>query len=1108
MGLEVVATQLVTAAVTSAVSYLLAPDGPDVEGPRLQDRGVQRNSYGTPLGLVYGTMITTGSLTWMLNNELTETKTTEKQGGKGGGGGQKVTTYSYSLTGTNAVCDGPINGITRVWADTTLIYDVNSDDLFGASTYDFAFALGANTQAQSADESGEKGAGSTPAYRGTALHHIDDMQLADYGNRVPNFQYEVAGNFSYDLTSGSTDLTIEKVGDLVERYSFGDPLASSEQYAGVGLEVTGQVLRFSQPDQAIVGSGQTYGGTYRTQTGLQVPPSQTLTAVTDESNMFADFAVGGYEVKQATFPNNGSRYALLQFGSGVDAHAWFDTFTNRPLHSPLDESAYESRVGGALGGALQTRSFNNYLSAAETKHYLWTLDYVGPGEPIYLCCYSKLGGDPYPVKVWDLTAFLPGAVGSPEEVNLDGTFDQNIVAVSLRAGSATPRDVYLFTESLIYAGSPERLTINAGSATPYITKYNNHRNWFLAFDTTHAYIIDALTGDELIYVGLTDIGSVSVAEREHSIWWISPNAFTDGYSVYQVLENPNEDSDATQDEPGADLQDVVEDLCFRAGLQAADVDASDLSGTRVRGYAIKAVQSLRESLEPLMLAYHFEPFEEDYKLKFAFKDKASILTVTEDDMRPHLAGGDGGQFIEVEQIEESKLPRRVNVNYLNFNADYEPDTQFTERSVDATTSKHISDINLEMSLTPSKSVQLSDELLRETWIGRTSYKFGLPKKYSYLSPASVITLDTDDYTVDVRLQELALGVDGRMEITAISHNQASYTSSRTTEEPQNTNSQYPKAPNSEVFFYLIDTNTLDFAVGVPDGYFPLYLAGWSANFKGYQLQQSTDGETWNDVGDAQLNKATIGYVTSVAAAPRDEFLSSFDLIESLGVRFFETPDIASATDLEVFEGENIFAVGSEGRWEILGAATVTQVDALNYDLTRLFRGLKGTEGNVGTMAIGDAVILLTPQTIGQAAISTDKIGSSIQYRALYGSVTPDSQLNKTLSHTGSPLKEYAPSSIFTRRNSANDLIISWERRTRISGEWRDGVDAYLAGNSRPEEYKVIIKDGSTVLRTITGITAKTTTYTDAQQTADSAPANPSIEVVQVSIDGDGYTGTL
>jgi hypothetical protein len=1108
---EAVVTALVTSAISAGINYLLAPDGPDIEGPRLQDRGVQRNSYGTPLSLIYGTMICSGSLIWLLNNELTETKKTESQGGKGGGGGGSVTTYSYAFTGINAVCDGPINGIQRIWADTTLIYDVDASDksdLFGASVYDFESALGTSGQSQGVDHSGEHGAANTPAYRGTALHFIDDMQLADYGNRIPNFQYEVAGRFSYDLESGTTDLSIEKVGDLIIDYSAGDPTVESDWYNGVGMRSDGAVLRVAQPLPNVSGiGGQEYVGTYSTQTGLLVPPNQVLVPSTNVSGLFSEYAAGGYAVERAAFTCNGSAYCLLQFGFG-NRHAWYHWPTQQPLHGPLDTSAYASRVGGAFG-PLRGRSIHTSQQLAETQNYLWSVDYIGVGEPLYLCCYSKTSGDPHPARIWKLTEYLSGAVDEPQNVQLDGDPTQSIVVVWDRAGTSLPRRGYIFSESLLLGGSPEFITINAGSATPYQMKYNPRRNWVLSANDTHIFLYDSITGDEIVYQSLSSIGSVANATRKFSIWWVSPTAFTDGYSVYQFVKDPTLDADADDSQSGADLQEVVEDLCFRSGLSTSEVDASDLAGTAVRGYKVSQVQSLRESLEPLMLAYQFEPYEEDYTLKFRFKDRSSTLTITEDDLRPHLFDGEYGEYVEVEQVEETKLPLRVNVNYYNFNADYEPDTQFAERSVDATTSKHVSEVTLEMSQTPTFAVQLADKLLREAWTSRTSYTFSLPKKYAYLTPSDIVTLNLEDYTVDVRLQDVAMGVDGRVQCRAIAHAAAVYTSARTTDEPINTGDGYPKILNAPLWYYVIDTNSLLFATGTPDGYFPLYHAGWSSHWKGYQLQSSTDGTTWASVGDPQLNKATIGYVTSPIGDRNPHFQHSFDPLDEVTVYFFdENPDLSSVTDLEVQGGQNIFAVGAEGRWEILGAATITQNDSHSHTLSRLLRGLRGTEGNCATMQVGDAVILLTPDTIGMLPVSTDRLGTTMQYRAVYGTTFPSEDDTKSISQEGNPLKEFAPAQLRAVENTSGDLVITWARRTRLSGEWRDTVDAFLAVNSKPEAYKVEIYDDTAspqLLRTIE-TSESSATYTSAQRSSDSStlPSAIRIRVYQISSDVQGY----
>lgn len=116
-----IAQAVVTAAVSYAVSSLLAPD---VEGPRLQDRGVQNNAYGADLAFVYGSMLVTGSLVWLENNELKERKREES-----GKGGPTVTTYTYSFTGATAFHDGPCCGVRRVWADNTLVFSYYDSNL-------------------------------------------------------------------------------------------------------------------------------------------------------------------------------------------------------------------------------------------------------------------------------------------------------------------------------------------------------------------------------------------------------------------------------------------------------------------------------------------------------------------------------------------------------------------------------------------------------------------------------------------------------------------------------------------------------------------------------------------------------------------------------------------------------------------------------------------------------------------------------------------------------------------------------------------------------------------------------------------------------------------
>src|SRR5574340_78467 len=90
------------------------------EGPRLDSHKVTISSFGAAIPKVFGTMRVGSNLIWA--SDLVEVSTTEEVGGKGGPSAE-VTTYSYFGNFQVLVCEGPIKGIRRIWANDKLIYD-------------------------------------------------------------------------------------------------------------------------------------------------------------------------------------------------------------------------------------------------------------------------------------------------------------------------------------------------------------------------------------------------------------------------------------------------------------------------------------------------------------------------------------------------------------------------------------------------------------------------------------------------------------------------------------------------------------------------------------------------------------------------------------------------------------------------------------------------------------------------------------------------------------------------------------------------------------------------------------------------------------------------
>ena len=170
----------------------------DMQGSRLQDLTYTSSVEGTPIPLLFGTMRMSGTVIWTTG--LVETEHEEDSGGGSfGGGGSSYTYYTYSTSCAVALCEGPIVGVRRIWADGKLMYDVGEnadlDTLLAsnASSSSIRFYLGNETQSPDPTVQAAVGASNAPAFRGTAYVVFVNLQLANYANRIPNFTFEVVG---------------------------------------------------------------------------------------------------------------------------------------------------------------------------------------------------------------------------------------------------------------------------------------------------------------------------------------------------------------------------------------------------------------------------------------------------------------------------------------------------------------------------------------------------------------------------------------------------------------------------------------------------------------------------------------------------------------------------------------------------------------------------------------------------------------------------------------------------------------------------------------------------------------------------------------------------
>ena len=129
-----------------------------IEGPRLGNTRIMEADEGAGIARIYGTVRVAGQVIWTTRFE--EVSTRQRQGGKGGAPKTETTTYSYYGNVAIGLCEGPVAGIRRVWAD--------GEEL---DLTEVAYRVHPGDEAQAPDPliEARQGAGNAPAYRGLAM---------------------------------------------------------------------------------------------------------------------------------------------------------------------------------------------------------------------------------------------------------------------------------------------------------------------------------------------------------------------------------------------------------------------------------------------------------------------------------------------------------------------------------------------------------------------------------------------------------------------------------------------------------------------------------------------------------------------------------------------------------------------------------------------------------------------------------------------------------------------------------------------------------------------------------------------------------------------------
>lgn len=544
-----------------------------------------------------------------------------------------------------------------------------------------------------------------------------------------------------------------------------------------------------------------------------------------------------------------------------------------------------------------------------------------------------------------------------------------------------------------------------------------------------------------------------------------------------------------------DLADEVDWLCSRAGLAAADVDASALAGIMVDGYTVSQVAAVRSVLEMLASAYYFEAVESD-KLRMRLRGGSSVATVSWGDL------GDTGTAdpLAIERGNDTEVPARVALSYANLHADYETGTEHSDRL--AAYGPDIRQITLPLVLEPAKARGIAETMALDARVAATALSPSFLPWHAALEPTDVVTL-TDDTgityrarlvreTLDAGLARYDAVLDDPTVLIAVGVTRDDYEPTVNVLKPADTTLRLLDIP----LLRDADNRLGHYAAAKP-------TAG--GRWGGASVQRSVGGAAYLEAA-VVAERAVLGTATTVLAAWTGGNVTDDTSTVTVDVGAGELSSVTHEA-LLADATLNAAALGAE----IIRYRTATLVSAGIYTLSGLLRGQRGTEWAMATHAASEVFARLSTSGLRYVDADLAQLGASANYKGVTVGRSLDTAAAQTFTLAAVSSKPLSPVDLRVDLvGGSSDLGISWRRRSRLQAPFLGTAGLPIGETSERYELDIVLVSTGAVLRTLSA-TSQGVTYTTAQQAADSLSLGTAIrvDVYQLAdVIGRGYPGSI
>jgi hypothetical protein len=1101
------------------------------QGPRLGDLRVQGTEYGQPIPWVAGSPRISGQIVWASNRR--ETAKTEEVGK---GGGAEYTTYTYDVDLLILLTENEIEGVSRIWSNGELVY--GNGEIKENVWSDIRIYNGTSDQLPDPTYEAAVGASDAPAYRGRGYVLIQGLQLGGSGV-IPNLTFEIGNSFDINLSQPNFTLPISQA-------SISDSIApaASLSTSPPAYTLSGGNLTIPRPDadsRYFSYTSSKFGvspNIYVLEASFAISKIAGTSATTgDLCRIFGDYSNPAFlfcvkkvsgDIRLFVFVTNfsGSQVALLDVGpldENVNNYKIVSSqinngnfFTSMYFNDVL---VYTSRykaggsvfwLGFAPAGNLGIDGMTVYGDVTQIKlndsltYWSFASGATSYDNPLYLD-YSAKTGNYKGVVVSDTTRYFCAnpsmamtgkryveistsvsnkfiAFGAISRTRLQSGNIYNDAVAGIRQAVVTKTGAYWDT-ALVDSGAkyntmPSRVGILIDNDAQKVTCY------FGSYSYTFS-----VSYSDMEPIFWADAGAEITVHRRRSQWQRKLSGvfpFTiDGSAGTSIV---------------ADLEETVVETLIRSGYSADEYEV-DLSA-EVKAMAVSNVSPTRATLEILQSAYFFEASKSD-KIYVRPRSTTSVASIPYADLGTASDVNSDTEPLALNIGNELEVPAQLSISYNNVAEDYNIGTEHSDRLLTGQVSNQA--IQMPLGLTPGQAKGIVDAMLWDSIAGLTKTTLALPLKYAYLEPGDVISVTNNDarqYRLRILTKRDTLPIL-TFECTLDDVN--ALTSAEITDE--NYISTTDVAVIAPTVWEAMDIPILRDADDDP-GYYVAVAPDRAAaqdEWKGAVIVRS-----WDDVVYEQLVQTSDICVLGSCVDVLGDWTGGnvFDETNTLTVVMQGQLSSSTRADMLLDLSVNALLVGSEiVRFRTATLVSSTSDGEYEYRLSGLVRGQRGTEWAMTGHASDERCVLLNTK-MRRIVTQTGQINVERYIKAITFGKLLSSTAGEQFTDTGVALKPFSPANARALADGS-DLVLTWQRRTRLSYRYGGATPAVPLGESL-ELYRIKVYDGSTLVRTA-NVNTPTWTYDAADISADGFVSTDTItfEIMQLSETiGEGYEATI